>query len=170
MRNPDDYTAMLKNGLLEAVARIKPPLTRGHMREETTIFLDGYLFGDPMRRKIILVHERNKTEAKLEAESLVPGRLFGRGSPVVFNALFSESVIDPLSSYRRICRQLSAKSTISEVADICKAFIDAHCDPEALILDRRNCEVVGGHIHVATIKPEIGFELKLHPPRDSERL
>jgi hypothetical protein len=128
----------------------------------THIWLDGYIAGHPMRRKISFDFQVAKIESAVSAEELFPGDTRGYGSKIIM-ALLSPNIAPQLQieadkyfgSYRHRCR---TANTLQQAIDTTLATIQAHCDPEALTIDRRTCEAVGGHIHAATITPQRGFE------------
>jgi hypothetical protein len=122
---------------------------------KTYIYLDGYFRGRPMRHTITLDYKSE--EPSVEADSLAPGLPFGYGSPSVCNILFGPVPDNRLPSYRQICQ--SKPVTLEQAIRVCKAAICAHCDPEALTIDRENCQGVGGRIRIATVTPEDGFRM-----------
>ena len=55
--------------------------------------------------------------------------------------------------------------TLSEVADIARKYILACSDPASMKLDNKHCAGIGGHIHMAKITPEEGFEWIVPPKK-----
>jgi len=82
------------------------------------------------------------------------------GSPIIM-ALLSPNIAPQLQAqaagylrpYRLRCKRAD---TLSEAVDVAIATIQVHCDPEALTIDLKTCEAVGGHIHAMTITPQTG--------------
>jgi hypothetical protein len=155
--NPDHYVDLLIAELGKTIKRTESPDTYAHKYEETCLFLDGYILERPVRRNITLKHERNQTTISPSDDNLRAGQMRGHGSGKIYNALFKDfSPYGGLSSYRIICQP--KPETIPVMSGQCEALIRAHCDPEALLIDPDICNGIGGHIHMAALTPETGFQ------------
>jgi len=162
IRNPDDYARLLGATICRDIqSLVLDPLASG-MEMETHLYLDGYILGQPMRRTITISYLEDRMEARLAAGELLPGRAIGHGSPMVWAVLFGKTPDNRLHPHRHICQSLRP-TTVSQAVRVCRALIRAHCDPEALSIDRQKCEGVGGHIHIATVTPEEGFKWVIPP-------
>jgi hypothetical protein len=53
--------------------------------------------------------------------------------------------------------------SLAEAIEAAKDYIDACKDSEAIKIDKKACEEIAGHVHVATIKPNQGFEWVIQP-------
>jgi hypothetical protein len=120
----------------------------------THIHLDGYILVHPMRREITLTYKTDKIRAVAEAHGLE--RPIGYGSPMIWDILFGTAPDNRLLPYRQICQ--SNPVTLLHAIRVCEAAVRAHCDPEALTIDRKNCGSVGGRIRIATVTPKEGFK------------
>ena len=159
VQNSDDYAELLRMQIqLELQDRNLSSLASGSVTE-THIFLDGYILGRPMRRKITLDYKSGKLMTSWsDEEGTPPGYAFGRGSETVWGIIFGSAPDSRLASYRQIC-QPPRPATLSQAIRVCHAAICAHCDPEALTIDRENCQGVGGRIRIATVTPSEGFRM-----------
>jgi hypothetical protein len=135
IKNADDYADLLRSEMQKSIDIAGYPLTRAGSTE-TYIFLDGYVLGAPMRRKIILRHEKNKTTSECSAHDLVSGKLQMRGEQAVYDSLRLESP------------DLAA-STIPEMITLCDLFIRSHYDQP---------NDYGGRIGMATLTPPGKFQ------------
>jgi hypothetical protein len=156
IRNPDDYAELLMLQICDELNHWGnlSSLASG-IETKTRIHLDGYILDAPMRRTIMLNYEIGGTS--IEAESVIPGMPFGYGSESVWKIIFGSAPDSRLASYRQSCQ--SKPVTLEQAIRVCKAAICAHCDPEALTIDRENCQGVGGRIRIATVTPEDGFRM-----------
>jgi hypothetical protein len=112
VKNADDYAELLRDGIQKSIDETGCPRTGlGYM--ETYIFLDGYVLSTPMRRRIILRHERSKTTSEVLAEELFPGKLRMRGEQGVYDSL-------------RLGSPDLTADTIPEMAKLCDLFIRSH--------------------------------------------
>jgi hypothetical protein len=157
VRNPDEYSGMLRDYVCRRVASFRPSFLASARETETHIDLDGYILGHPMRRKITLTYRSDRIEGDVSSGELFPGGAVGRGSEIVWSILFGPIGDSRLQSYRSVC-QSRRPATISQSIEVCYSLIRAHCDPEAMSIDKTHCESIGGHIHIATVTPTAGFQ------------
>jgi hypothetical protein len=119
----------------------------------------GYFEGRPSWTKVTLFH-RNQVLASpmIDSPRVRPG-LEIVGSGVVANLLFETE--DPrFASYRRAKQQ---DMTLAEAVEDARNYVHACSDPIGKSVDKK-CEKIGGHIHIATIKPDEGFRW-VEPPK-----
>ena len=129
IKNADDYAELLRAEIQKSIDVAGHPHTHADLMK-THIFLDGYVLGIPMRRRIILRHEKNKTTSECSAHDLFPGKLQMRGEQAVYDSLGLGSP------------DLTA-STIPEMIELCDLFIRSHYD----LAD------YGGRIGMAALTP-----------------
>ena len=67
------------------------------------------------------------------------------------------------SAYRVPRVNIEEKVTLSEVADAANKYILACSDPAAILIDAEHCAGIGGHIHMARVTPQRGFEWIVPP-------
>ena len=84
--------------------------------------------------------------------------------PIIGEILWGPKDDQRLSAYQGP-RKFVEEITLQDAIDRSKTYILAHGDPEAIALDG-DCRCVGGHIHVATITPDDGFQWVI-PPKNS---
>jgi hypothetical protein len=155
IKNPDGYAESLMVQICREIDGWNLSSLASGSVTETRIHLDGYIRERPMRRTITLDY-KSETPS-VEADSTDPGALLGYGSQLIWNILFGPAPDNRLSPYRQICQ--SRPVTLPQAMVVCHAFIRAHCDPEALTIDRHYCQGVGGRIRIATVTPSEGFRM-----------
>jgi len=120
------------------------------------IFLDGYFKNRPGSVTIRLFRESDRLqEPEIREPPLSPGYLFVWGSDVVARLLFQDE--DPRFSRYVVRRVHPHNMTVQDVVERACAYIEACSDPLAIDLDSF-CSTIGGHIHIATITREEGFQ------------
>jgi hypothetical protein len=79
------------------------------------------------------------------------------GSQIVARRIFETD--DPTFAKYRVPRANDAENvTLGEVAEAAKKYILACADPEVMKLDAEVCAAIGGHIHMAKVTPQSGFD------------
>lgn len=120
------------------------------------VFLDGYLNQRPASVTIRLFHESGKLqEPEIREPQLYPGHQTIYGSDVVARLLFVDE--DPRFSRYRGRRIFAPEMTVMDAVERSIAYISACSDPVALELDEF-CRTIGGHVHIATVKLDEGFQ------------
>jgi hypothetical protein len=84
------------------------------------------------------------------------------GSQIVARRIFETD--DPTFAKYRVPRVNDAENvTLGEVAESAKKYILACADPEVMKLDAEVCAAIGGHIHIAKVTPQNGFDWVIPP-------
>jgi hypothetical protein len=125
-------------------------------------FLEGYYNGTPQRVDVKFWHKDQKLlEPQIVKQPVALSLRLIVGPPEICRLLFF--TYDPrFAAYRR---NKSGIPTLAEQVEICKKFILACTDPEAIKIDA-GCSGIGGHIHVATITASDGFSWAVPPKRN----
>jgi hypothetical protein len=134
IKNADDYAELLRAEIQKYIDAAGYPSSDAGF-PETCIFLDGYVLGVPMRRRITLKHENKKTVSEYSAHDLFPGKIKPRGDQAVYDSLGLGST------------DLTA-GTIPEMIKLCDLFIHSHYH----LVD------YGGRIGMATLTPPGKFQ------------
>jgi hypothetical protein len=91
------------------------------------------------------------------------------GPDAIYNLMYEEPGLpaqgSPLSQY---AYRLSTTPSVGEVKKFDVGYIEACCSQEGRKLDPDGCEGIGGHIHVATVKPRSGFQWIIPPLPEEE--
>jgi hypothetical protein len=117
-------------------------------------------------------HIKQESAHKVHLQHLRWHPAWFSGSPAVLSLLFDSD--DPrFSEYRTdACKRVAAREmhpemrvTLSDAIEAGRKSIEAcsRSSPMALEIDKEFCEGIGGHIHVATITPEGGFDWAVLP-------
>lgn len=161
IRNPDHYAGQLAALVvkkLEVFKLVFQPASLHARTEATHIWLEGYLAGRPMRRKITLAYQTETVVAEVSAAELdPPGKIWAYGSQLVTGLLFAPKDHGYLTPYWKVC-QPPYPATIEDAVRVALAVIRAHCDEEAIRIDSYGCAAVGGRILAAKVTPAGGFE------------
>jgi hypothetical protein len=126
-----------------------PPLLP--METSTTIaelFVDGFYDGVSSRAAIRFHHkDQGLLEPEITDHPLALGKVFVQGP-----ATPGRSVLEahPLCS-------------LEDGVEAAKEYIRSCSDPESIAIDQAACALIGGHIHVATITKESGFQWAIPP-------
>jgi hypothetical protein len=116
------------------------------------LFVQGYFKGRPGQAVRRFWHNNQvlqETEDTTDFDAR-QGRYFA-GSKKVFDVL-SDGDDRRLSAYKIGTNM----DTLSGYVETAKAYIRAHGDAEALMIDNPACRAIGGHIHIATITQDHG--------------
>jgi hypothetical protein len=79
------------------------------------------------------------------------------------NMYCSPPVDSPLSKYIFDINSTGGNPSVSEAQRYAVGYIEACCSPMGRKLDPEGCRSIGGHIHVATVKPRSGFQWVIPP-------
>jgi len=133
------------------------------------VLIDGYYKGVPSRMKMRFFHE-HQVLARLEVlqQELAAGTQWAQGSEKVFELMFGahgESTSNTFSAYERRSVELvfHPNETLRIHAQMAHAYISACSGPEALAIDPKTCEGIGGDIHIVTITPKEGIQWVVRP-------
>jgi hypothetical protein len=165
--NRYEYSDLLAREICRALEVFSPALLCSGTEPATSLFLDGFFGGRPMRSKIELTYRIDGIDAQVSPEELVPGKTKGYGSEIIWAMLFATMPHDHLSSYRQVC-QMAKPTGVAQATRVALNVIRAHCCPEAMLIDPERCAAVGGHIHIATVTQSDGFKWARRP-RGAER-
>jgi hypothetical protein len=126
------------------------------------VFLAGYFNGQPDWQFLTFRHRMQELrQPLLRNKPLQKGPLI-YGSREVENRLFRSE--DPaLALYRVKGFQESEHPSLSDGIEAAKNYIRACCDPEIAKFDPKVCAAIGGHIHVAKVTEQNGFEWVVPP-------
>ena len=94
---------------------------------------------------------------EIQHRSIWPGLSIVTGSLVIRDLIVANHPM-----FSRFCGPFDYRKSIDQAASFVQGYIEACCSPEALEFDRE-CEMFGGHIHVATITPQEGFRWVVAP-------
>jgi hypothetical protein len=132
--------------------RPSPMAERGHTI--LRVYFDGYYGGIESRVYVRFYHENQRLSSPdVEREGVSPGGPITFGSTIVSNLLFTTA--DPrLARFRKNWDT----ATLAGAVEICQSYIAACSSVEGRDLDNEVCSRIGGHIHIATISPEHGFQ------------
>jgi hypothetical protein len=121
----------------------------------TRLFVEGYFQGLPERIAVRFSHEDQRlSEPEVYRIEVLPGRPVIHGSPIVTKVLFDDRD-ERLRQFKEPDRRYSR---LEAAVEITKNYIRACSSPEGLALDQDVCRSIGGHIHVATVTPDRGFQ------------
>jgi hypothetical protein len=129
----------------------------------TQIDFAGYFNSQPCWMELQFHPFYNQVAGRLYEiypKALYPGACFISGSLIVGELIRRG---DP--RFMRFCAQFDPEQSMKDAAGYVNGYIEACCSPEALLVDP-GCEGLGGHIHVATVTPEHGFDWVV-PPIDA---
>jgi len=127
------------------------------------LLLAGYYLGRPDWCFARFCHKnQHLIEPVLRADYLPQKRGPIYGPSGIKQRLF-ESADPMLTPYRVRGFQDSAQPNLSDGIEAMKNYVRACCDPEIAKLDPEMCAGVGGHLHLATITPNDGFEWVIPP-------
>lgn len=124
------------------------------------LFLAGYYAKNP---SAVIVQFRHEEQLLLPPSIREVGLDKGHsplvtyGSEVVRQQLFLTENSE-FSPYRVPRINAPDAVTLSEVADVARNYILACADPAAMKIDAEHCAGIGGHIHMAKVTPQNGFE------------
>jgi hypothetical protein len=133
------------------------------------VWVDGYIEGVPYRGGITFSHVDQRIGWAIDPEhSLIrPSRYWSAfyGSDTIGGLLF-DSKDQRLSPYRtagveRIAdevRKLQPTLAMEDAIEAALNYVRACSDPDLRQIDPDNCGGIGGHIHIATITPNDGFQ------------
>ncbi len=129
----------------------------------STAVLAGYFRGQPSWTPAHFFHyDQSQSEFEPISIGVQPGDRLFLGSDKIREFIYpSNNAHPPDPRFVRYIRP-PASNSLEQSAEIAKAFIEAHCDPAALLEHREFCKRVGGHIHIAEITPE-GFRWRIPP-------
>lgn len=90
------------------------------------------------------------------------------GSQDILNHMY-DTQLNPIpdSSLSQYAYALSNNPLVSQAERFAAGWIEACCSPIGRRLDSKRCKSIGGHIHVATVKPRSGFQW-LRPPKGAD--
>jgi hypothetical protein len=91
----------------------------------------------------------------LYGSSIIAGSLYGREHSPIKDSLLAKYAFD--------INDTDGKPLVSQAKRYAVGYIEACCSPTARQLDPEKCKGIGGHIHVATVKPRSGFEWVIAP-------
>jgi len=137
----------------------------------TEIEFVGYFRGDPFCIEVQFRPFRDPRTGSLfeiTRRDLYPGFYFVAGSLLIANLVAHG---DP--RFSPFCKPIDHEMhemTLQEAADLANGYIKACASPLGLQIDPENCSKIGGHIHIATLTPENGFEWVVgYEPRSSSQ-
>lgn len=154
-KNLEAYTARLCNPINEALRRAnktgrikKYPCPKSGMDERGTtiaeVMLDGYFDGIPSRVSARFYHEDQKLrDPEITLDSLNIDGYYFHGSGKISAKLFEGN-------------QLKTSSINNAIGQALR-YIAICASPEGRQIDE-DCPNIGGHVHIATIRPRSGFE------------
>jgi len=120
------------------------------------IFLDGYYNGLASRVQIRFGHE----DQKVAEPMIFTDKIQAWDSRTVGSQFVRELLLDrsdkTFEAYRVTPEQFP--DALSYAVATARSHIQAHGDPAALALDAEVCRGIGGHIHIATVTPDRGFQ------------
>lgn len=59
--------------------------------------------------------------------------------------------------------QMSVPQSLADAVEAARSYISSCSDPESLAIEPEVCAKIGGHVHVATITPDAGFQWAIPP-------
>ena len=133
------------------------PIERGYTIAR--IFVDGYCDGIPSRINIRFFHENQilRTPDVLTSD-LNQGWMYG--SKDIADLLFATDD-QRLAAYRIPKARTNFSTgppTLRDAIEYAKSYIRACSDPVALQIDPKSCSAIGGHIHIASVTTDGGFQ------------
>lgn len=133
--------------------------------QDTKLLLCGYVDGGPRLSTHRLTFGQKIRHECTEKFSPHQSAAWFSGSPVIKQILL-DGTDRNFDRYKTTGLEKLGQEEISlvEAIDVAKNYILACSDPKAREIDK-NCEQIGGHIHIATITPQTGF--KWHTPPKS---
>jgi hypothetical protein len=157
--------ARLHEGLTNALAneRMERLKDEGTVEEPALVaclILAGYYEKEPSWIAIRFPHiKQTLLEPELKLMPLEKGYRppVVYGSQIVARRIFETD--DPTFAKYRVPRANDTENvTLGEVAEAAKKYILACVDPEVMKLDAEVCAAIGGHIHMAKVTPQSGFD------------
>jgi hypothetical protein len=162
--------ARLHEGLTNALAneRMERLKDEGTVEEPALVaclIIAGYYEKEPSWIAIRFPHIK---QTLLEPEPRSMSLTKGYRPPVVYGSqIVAERIfdtVDPAFAKYRVPRVNDAENvTLAEVAEAAPNYVRACTDPEAMKIDPI-CDSIGGHVHIAKVTPQNGFEW-IEPPQ-----
>ena len=116
------------------------------------IFIDGYFRDEASSMRIIFSHQNQRLlEPQVKKDKL---GTHTHGSGVIAKLLASPES----NHFTMLYKKPHPVRNLEDAAERAANSIRAYSDPEALRLDEWVCSGIGGHIHVAAITPDRGFQ------------
>ena len=136
-----------------------------HPAEKDTVarmLFDGYCNGIPQRVNVrFWLSNGSLEEPEISPGDILTSEPYVYGSSEIHHLLFNTQD-ERFSSYRRPALR-AQDITMAEAVQIANSYIGACSDPIALEIDAKTCRAIGGHIHIAKVTKEQGFEWIIPP-------
>ena len=142
-----------------------PHVYEGELGETIAeIFFDGYYGGLPATVRGRFFHEdQRQPKTEVVVESLSDTRIYG--STKIAHALYNTT--DPrFDKYRLPPLGPNGRISLETGVSLVQNYFRACADPVAFELDPQSCSAIGGHIHIARVTPQAGFEWII-PPKET---
>lgn len=121
----------------------------------TRLFIEGYFQGTPERIVVRFSHnDQRLSEPEVYRIEVIPWQSVRHGSPIVSKVL-GDDRDERLRQFKEPDRHYAP---LEAAVEITKNYIHACSSPEGLALDEDVCRAIGGHIHIATVTPDRGFQ------------
>ena len=148
-----NFVSDLTKSISRSLDRARSGSTYSLDKESETIVFVGGFYGKHLKSAHIKFRHGLRTS---EAEPFLhpPGFNAPHGSGKIFELIDNG---DPRFAKYRNPRRDSVV-TLSAAIERALNDIHAHCDPEALQIDKETCQGIGGRIQIATITPADGFK------------
>jgi hypothetical protein len=155
------YEQARRNGHFKTFSTDSASAIEGGLFQIGRIIFAGYFDGEPFVGIATIAHkdqfiQDSIVEAWTPTEGAWP---LISGSPIIPRMMFEEGD-------RRFARYVilpRAGSSLDEAVARVKACVEAQCSKEATEIDPFCRELVGGHVHVATVTPKEGFKWHIPP-------
>jgi hypothetical protein len=124
------------------------------------VFFAGYFNGYSRLIIVTFVHYNQVSGFRLISNPPLPILV---GSDKVRAAMYNlDGSLVPMSPFGKLAKSLPQRPTLREGEEYAKGYIEACSSPLARQIDPKNCEGIGGHIHIAEITPR-GFNWRVPP-------
>jgi hypothetical protein len=153
-RNPFTFVQWASTKLEEYVEAAK---AEGRVEEYPGTFIDftGYASAQPFWIELQFLPFHNPHTRRLyeiSPRSIWPGCCIVSGSLIIRDLIFQDH-----PSFSTFCKPFDYTRSLDGAVGFVKGYIQACCSSAALEFDP-TCDQLGGHIHVATITREQGFQ------------
>jgi hypothetical protein len=150
---------------LEQYIRLAHSEGRVEEYPETYIEFMGYLGTQPFWVELQFLRFGNVNTGllyELSPRTMWPGACLVSGSLIIRDLIFRGH-----PAFSGFCNLFDYKKSLEQAARYVNGYIQACCSPIAIQFDP-DCAGLGGHIHVATVTPESGFQWFVEPVQKRE--
>jgi hypothetical protein len=162
--SPNEYVASLVQPITSAINAVKHfpesngTASNGGSKIATAIF--GGCFGPLIFTALVeFSHSGGEATGRITSYREGTGQRICYGSgeimKIMYDKYFNPLPNSPLFKYSK---RLGINPLVSEAKQFATGYIEACCSQEGRSLDSNGCRYIGGHIHVASIKPRSGFQ------------